>query len=186
MNKEAQIIKFLSCAISYFDIQPNKDYSPEQNNELRQTIPGIIAMVRRDRKINKKVWRRLLGKKKEDCHTYATNVFASIEMFHLMRFLVPEILRVIIATFKGQFDNDGAVDVLSKRRIFDSVLLENRNLIYKWKVNLVALLLLCGNGQRNYVYNYFKWPTAAEMLLFQSEFGRFKSTSPLKFMIHED
>ena len=186
MCKEAQLIKFVSYALTYFGLHPRFPGNAEKNNAFQMRMVGVLGFLRQDRTVNKTSSRQIRQRTKEDWHRASVGKFVSEEMFDLMRQQAIGELRGLKNTFYSAFEDKGAQDLNTKRAVFSDKVLKNEKLLMKWNINFVALLLMFGNGQRNQVYTFLKCPSISDVLLFEREHGGSKASVPLKISIHED
>lgn len=186
MNKEAQLIKFIDNAMDYWDNCPRYPEDQIANDKFRTKISRVATFLRKDRTLNKTTVRRIRQKTKEDWHRSCVGKFVSEEMFELLRKRALQALRGIVDTMYNKFDDGNCRDIASKRKKFESVMLNRKELVNKWNMNFIALLLVFGNGQRNQVYTFLKCPKQTELIHFEESKGGSQSKEALKIPIHED
>ena len=186
MNKEAQLLKYVNSAHGYFDIHSMHPNNQMEHSAMRERIKNVAVYLKADKNVHKSSTRRIRAKTKEDWHRSSVGKFVSLEMFDSMRERVIDALRGLKNTFEDIFSEKSAEDVPSKRKVFEKKILEQENLLLKWTLNFVVLLLLFGNGQRPQVYTFLKCPTVIELEIFQTQKGGSEARVPLQLMIHED
>jgi len=87
-------------------------------------------------------------------------------------------LNGIVKSVEAHFSSRSTVDRSSKRRAFNAFIESNGAMIRKWCINVLALLILYGNGQRNQVYRMLKSPTITELDAFEENEGGSSASVP--------
>ena len=146
MNEEAQLLKYVNSAHRYFDIHSMHPNNRMEHLTMKERIENVYVYlkgIRMSTSLRCGVYER-----KKDWHRTSVRKFLSSETFDSMRERVVDDLRGLNNKFEGAFSDKSAEDVPSKRKDFDIKILEQENVLLKWTLNFVVLLLLFGNGQR--------------------------------------
>jgi len=188
MNKHAQLLKFVNCAISYWDQNPKYSgddlQSQKANSKMRAKMVVVASLLRNGKAKNKSASRRARQYSKEDTHRTEVGKNVTEGTLKILQESAISELESIHQFILNIFRERKCVDMAKKREVFSSNMMGNWDLMLKWCLNFLALLIVYGNGQRNQVYTFLKCPDVSYLESFTTALSEGQVHEPLKVYIH--